>query len=116
MWDPEDKTRMPSGRPIGPFGRKSRELGRMTQWLLLSVSAYMVATILAGIPGDADAGLYPRIQIILWKCGHLNLAAFIGYWIGRTRLGRLHQSSTDMDRLAHAIVIGMTMLAFGMAL
>lgn len=91
---------------------------RMVQWLLFSVLAYLLAMLLAEIPTghDPDAGLYPRLQAVLWKSGHLNLGAFIGYWIGRTRLGRLTRESSDIKYLAHAIVIGMAMYAFTGAL
>lgn len=89
---------------------------RMAQWLLLSVLAYVIATILADVPSATDAGMWPRVQTVLWKCGHLNLAAYLGYWIGRSRIGRLYPGSSDAKHIAHAIIIGATMLAFGLAL
>jgi len=89
---------------------------RMAHWVLLSVLAYACATLLAGMPGETDAGMWPRLQTVLWKCGHLNLAAYLGYWISRSRLGRLYPGSSDAKHIAHAIVIGCTMLAFGLAL
>jgi hypothetical protein len=91
---------------------------RMAQWLLLSVIAYVVATVLAGIPADTDAGLWPRVQTILWKCGHLNLAAYIGYWIDRRAFHslRITRSSHPTEQMRRAVIIGATMLAFGMAL
>lgn len=89
---------------------------RMAQWLALSVLAYFVASYLAGVPSATDAGLFPRIQTVLWKIGHLNLSAFLGYWIGRSRLGRLAPHSPPTEKMAHALIIGCTMLAFGLAL
>lgn len=91
---------------------------RMVQWLLLSVLAYALAALLAGIPSETDAGMWPRIQTILWKCGHLNLAAYIGYWIDRRAFHtlRITRSSHPTEQVRRAIIIGATMLAFGMAL
>ena len=91
---------------------------RMAQWFLLSILAYAVANLLAGMPAETDAGLWPRVQTILWKCGHLNLAAYIGYWIDRRAFHslRISRSSHPTEQIRRAIVIGATMLAFGMAL
>lgn len=91
---------------------------RMLQWLLLSVSVYALAAFLASAPGEADAGLYPRLQTVLWKCGHLNLAAFIGYWVDRNAFKglRIDRSSHPSEQIRRAIIIGAAMLAFGLAL
>lgn len=93
---------------------------RMVQWLLLSVVAYVLAMVLAGIPtgADMDAGLWPRVQTVLWKCGHLNLAAYIGYWIDRRAFHelRISRSSHPSEQVRRAIIIGAAMLAYGMAL
>lgn len=91
---------------------------RMAQWLLFSLLAYAIATLLASLPGVVDAGLWPRAQTVLWKCGHLNLAAFLGYWIDRNSFkhGRLTNCSHPTCEIRRAIVIGCTMLAFGMAI
>lgn len=91
---------------------------RMVQWLALSLVAYLVAHWLASIPSaDSPAGLYPRVQAVLWKCGHLNLAAYVGYWIDRNAFRlRIDCASDGLEQLRRAIIIGATMLAFGMAL
>lgn len=94
-----------------------KNLSRMSQWLLLSLVFYAAALLLSSmhiIPGDL--GLWPRVQTVFWKCGHLNLSAFLGYWIARSRLGRLTPTSTPTDRLAHALIIVGTMWAYGQAL
>lgn len=99
--------------------RKDFDKFRMAQWLLLSVLAYVIAGLLAGVAvPNSDSGLYPRLQAILWKCGHLNLAAYIGYWIDRRAFHelRITLSSTPGEQIRRAIIIGATMLAFGMAL
>lgn len=91
---------------------------RMAQWLLLSLLAYAIAAALAGLPGPTDAGQWPRLQTVLWKCGHLNLAAFIGYWIDRRAFkdARLYDGSPPLLQIRRAVIIAATMLAFGMAL
>jgi hypothetical protein len=101
---------------IGGKGVMKKDYLRMAQWFMLSVVAYVVATLLFNIavPGS-PSGMYPRVQAILWKCGHLNMAAFMGYWIGRTRLGRLTPESSDLKHLSHAIVIGCALVAYGMS-
>jgi hypothetical protein len=91
---------------------------RMVQWLLLSVLAYLIAMVLAEIPSQTDGGMWPRLQTVLWKCGHLNLAAWIGYWIDRNAFQalRITRTSHPTEQMRRAIVIGAAMLAFGMAL
>lgn len=96
-----------------------KERLRMFQWLLLSLIAYGLSTMLSQILSPLDpsgAGMWPRAQTVLWKIGHLNLAAFLGYWIARTRLGRLHDLSPPLAMLAHAVIMAATMIAFGLAL
>jgi hypothetical protein len=90
---------------------------RMLQWLLLSLIVYAFALLLGAVPveGSMD-GLWPPVQTLLTKVGGVNLGAYLGYWIGRTRLGRLTKDSSDLEKLAHAIVIGLTMYTFGAAI
>lgn len=94
-----------------------RDKTRMIQWLLLSLLAYVVAAILAGM---GDEGAYPRAQTVLWKVGHLNLAAYLGYWIDRNAFrDRIEPDKYKPDTMQHirrAIIIAATMIAFGMAL
>lgn len=91
---------------------------RMMQWLLLSILAYLIATLLASVPVDgSDVGLYPRLQTVLWKCGHLNLAAYLGYWIDRHAFRlRIDSASDGLEQLRRAVIIAATMIAFGLAL
>lgn len=94
---------------------------RMLQWLLLALVAYLLAMILAQMPAETDAGLLPRLQTVLWKIGHLNLAAWIGYWIDRNafpyaRIDMPFTRTQPIDRIRRAIIIAATMLAFGMAI
>jgi hypothetical protein len=90
---------------------------RMAQWLLLSVLAYVIATVLADVPSATDAGMWPRVQTVLWKCGHLNLAAYMGYWIDRRAFRmRIDCASDGLEHIRRAIIIGATMLAFGLKL
>jgi hypothetical protein len=91
-----------------------RDKTRMSQWLLLSLLAYVVAAILAGM---GDEGMYPRAQTVLWKVGHLNLAAYLGYWIDRNAFrDRLDPMTPYLGHIRRAIIMAATMIAFGMAL
>jgi hypothetical protein len=103
---------------------------RMMQWLLLSLVVYGIASALAKPPGAVadflvgfganltETGFYPRVQTVLWKCGHLNLAAYVGYWIDRNAFRglRIGRSSPPAEQIRRAIIIGASMLAFGSAL
>ncbi len=90
---------------------------RMFQWLMLSIVVYFLASVLGDMTGATDAGLYPRLQTVLWKVGHLNLAAFLGYWIDRRAFRiRIDAASPAMEHIRRAIIIAAAMLAYGMAL
>lgn len=96
---------------------------RMLQWLLLALLAYLIAMLLAQMPAATDAGMLPRLQVVLWKIGHLTLSAWVGYWIDRAAFpgGRLPDNdfqmrAPDLFYIRRAIVIAATMLAFGMAI
>lgn len=91
---------------------------RMAQWLLLSILAYAIAATLAGVPVDgSESGLFPRVQTILWKVGHLNLAAYLGYWIDRNAFrDRIGGHSPLLLHIRRAIIIAATMIGFGLAL
>jgi hypothetical protein len=103
---------------IGGKGVMKKEYLRMAQWLLLSIALYGLATWLnsfsaVGQPG----GMFPRVQAVLWKCAHLNLAAYLGYWIDRNAFrDRIVWDSSPVKHIRRAIIIGATMLSFGMAL
>lgn len=97
--------------------KEHKDKFRMAQWLLLSILAYGIAMVLADVPSATDAGMWPRLQTVLWKCGHLNLAAYLGYWIDRHAFRlRIDCASDGLEHIRRAIIIGATMLAFGMAL
>ena len=96
-----------------------KEYMRMCQWFLLSIAAYAIATWLSGINVSADSlnGLYPRVQSVLWKCGHLNLAAYLGYWFDRRAFrDRIWPGSPAMQHIRRAIIMGATIIGFAMAL
>jgi len=96
----------------------NRDKTRMLQWLMLSLMAYAVAAFLASLTDSGDSGLWPRVQTVLWKCGHLNLAAFIGYWVDRNSFAtlRITLTSHPLEQVRRAIIIAATMIAFGLAL
>jgi hypothetical protein len=90
---------------------------RMAQWLLLSVVLYLLSTLLASMHGATDAGLYPRLQTVMWKAAGLNLSAFVGYWIDRRAFRlRIDSASPAGEHIRRAIIIGASMLAFGLSL
>lgn len=95
----------------------NRDKTRMFQWLLLSLLAYGTAAGLATLLTYGESGLWPRIQTVLWKVGHLNLAAYLGYFLDRNAFrDRIGPRSEPMLHIRRAIVIGFTMVAFGLAL
>jgi hypothetical protein len=95
----------------------NKDRTRMLHWLLLSFTVYFVASMLAMMPAATDGGQLPRAQVILWKVGHLNLAAFLGYWIDRSSFrDRITARSDSMLHLRRALIIGLTMIAFALAL
>lgn len=94
-----------------------RDKSRMIQWLLLSLLAYGLAALMADMLQYGESGLWPRIQVVLWKCGHLNLAAYIGYMLDRNAFGdRIEPHSHHMKHIRRAIIMAATMVAFGLAL
>jgi hypothetical protein len=81
---------------------------RMFHWLLIAAVLYLAATIVT----------QPQLQIVLWKAGHITVAAFAGYWIDRAafREARLSAKSDPRLQIRRAIVIGAAMLAISMGL
>ncbi len=77
---------------------------RMAEWLLLSMVLY----------GCAFYIQHPQIQTALWKAGHINTAAFLGYWIARKIFGRFDSTSDPIKQLARGVVIAACII--GMAL
>jgi hypothetical protein len=85
---------------------------RMFQWVVIASALYFAATQLA------RHDLLPQLQIVLWKLGHITLAAFTGYWIDRqaflcSRLGKQSPAGSEIRR---AIIIGAAMLAIAMGM
>ena len=77
---------------------------RMFEWLLISVALYAAAIYIQ----------HPQIQVGLWKAGHINSAAFIGYWICRRLFGRFDVYSNPILNAARALIISACII--GMAL
>lgn len=91
---------------IWPFMQLARPTGktRMFEWLLISVALYAAAIYIQ----------HPQIQVGLWKAGHINSAAFIGYWICRRLFGRFDVNSNPILHAARALIIAACII--GMAL
>ena len=71
---------------------------RMVVWLLIGLGLYQASRLV----GTAD----PQLQVILQKAANVTTFAWFGYWIDRHALGRVMVTSTDLRRVARAIVIG----------
>jgi hypothetical protein len=84
---------------------------RMFHWVLISIALYVAAAILAATQS------LPQVQVVLWKLGHITLAAFVGYWVDRHGArDRLTETSPPHAHLRRAIIIGAAMLAIAMGL
>lgn len=87
---------------------------RMLQWLLISTALYALAVALAATES------LPQIQIIMWKLGHITVAAFVGYWIDRNAFKaagqRMNSAANPLQEIRRAIIIGASMLATALAL
>jgi hypothetical protein len=85
---------------------------RMFQWVVIASALYFTAAQLA------RHELLPQLQVVLWKLGHITLAAFTGYWIDRQAFhrSRLDSQSEAGSEVRRAIVIGAAMLAIAMGM
>lgn len=84
---------------------------RMAQWLMFSVICYAIAWFFA------DHEWLPSVQVIFQKLGHINLGAFIGYWIDRTAFqDRITIESSETQKIRRATIIGVAMLALGLGI
>ena len=80
---------------------------RMVQWLLIAALLYLAAMHVA----------QPQFQIVLWKTGHITVAAFAGYWIDRAAARkRLTHTSPGSEHMRRAIIISAAMLAVSMGM
>lgn len=94
-----------------------REWTRMLHWLTLSIVIYCIASVMGMVPSDSPGGLMPRAQAVLWKIGHLNIAAFLGYWFDRSAFrDRLHEYSPALLHMRRAIIIAAALIAMALAL
>lgn len=79
---------------------------RMTPFALVSIACYALALNVADI----------QIQTLLWKIGHITVAAHVGYWIDVAALGHVTGEDQDTRRVARALIIAGAMLAIAMGL
>ncbi len=84
------------------------EFLRMVEWLLLAVVFYALAMFVGSVQ--------PQLQTALWKCGHVTLGSFLGYWVDRKALGRVTLGSTSGRQQARAIIMGSAILALSLGL
>lgn len=84
---------------------------RMFQWLLISLTLYVLAVVLA------KAELLPQVQTMSWKLGHETIAAFMGYWIDRSMFrDRMGADTPPLLQIRRAVIIAATMLAVAMGM
>lgn len=89
---------------------------RMLQWLLLAVVVYSLASVLSMMHQYGDAGALPRVQVVLWKVGHLMVAAWLGYGADRSIFrDRIGSWSPDLIHLRRAIIVAAFVLAMALA-
>lgn len=80
---------------------------RMSHYLLVSAALYAMALLVE----------QPQLQIILWKTGHITVAAFAGYWIDKAVFrDELDGKSLPMRQMRRAVIIASAMLAVSMGL
>lgn len=80
---------------------------RMVSWLLMAVAFYALAMF---------AITQPQLQTALWKCGHITVGGFLGYWLDRNAMGRVTNYSTPGRQQARAVIVGATILAMALGL
>lgn len=85
---------------------KTHEAMRMAQWLCFALVLYVAAL---NVP-------HPTAQTVLWKLGHMTIAGWVGYWIARNLLGRVHDVTAPEAVIGRAIIVGCAMLAMAMGL
>lgn len=90
---------------------------RMSQWLLLSVVLYILAGLLAAGHAPDGTPLFPQVQTIAWKLGHLNIAAFFGYRIDRSLFrDKITKLTLPELQIRRAIIVVGTMIALALAM
>lgn len=90
---------------------KALGLLRNVAWLMISIILYCSAIVLA------DMDIFPKLQVICWKIGHVNIGAFCGYWLDRSIFrDRIYPDTAPLLQLRRAVmVIGISAcIALGM--
>lgn len=77
---------------------------RMAVWLLAGLAFYAAVLLI-------DGTRFPTVQVTLQKLGHVTTFAWVGYWISRQALGRIGIHSSNLDRLARAVIIAGVIIA-----
>ncbi len=88
-----------------------KKLIRMSTWLLLALTFYLLAAMI-NVP--SGGGWQSQAQTGLWKAGHITIGAYLGYWIDTHLFRHIDQNSGGNRILARAVVVGAAI--FGMAL
>jgi hypothetical protein len=79
----------------------------MVEWLAIAALFYLLAMY---------AVSQPQMQTALWKCGHITIGAFAGYWIDRNLYGRIDDAAQSGRMVARAVVVAAAIvgMAFGL--
>lgn len=72
-----------------------KEYLRMIEWLQLAGVFYTLSMMV----GDH------RLQTLFWKLGGVTAGTFMGYWADRVAIGRIVLDSSDLRKVARAIVV-----------
>lgn len=68
---------------------------RMIEWLLLAAAFYALALVVRE----------HQVQTLFWKLGGVTVGVFMGYWADRVTIGRIVWDSSDLRKVARAIVV-----------
>ena len=90
---------------------KKAEPFRMVLWLIAAIILYTIASIMAKEGMD----FYPQLQVVMWKLAHMNIAAYMGYWIDRHAFRRRLSDTSDSNQyICRAIIIAAAMLTIAL--
>lgn len=81
---------------------------RMLIWLVIGMALYVLSYHIGTE--------HPTWQTITYKLGHVTTLSWVGYWIGRMALGRVHYNTPGTEKLARAVIIAGVIIAGSLGL
>lgn len=92
-----------------------KDKSRMLGWLLMALAVYVIAALLAHLPGDG--GQWPRAQVVLWRIGHLMIGVWLGYGADRALYrDRIDDSTPALIHIRRALIVGVIVIGMAVAL